>query len=92
MEPGYLLTAMPHQLLHCTACNIQNGPRLGPKVKIDSRGKGKRRKNTSLAAKGALAYRLQRRIAFAKSKMAARGPQNGGQGLERYLPLGFWPF
>ena len=35
--------------------------------------------NTSLAAKGALANRLQRRTAAppAKSKMAARGPQNG---------------
>ena len=53
--------------------------------------------NTSLAAKGALAYRLQRRTACnaappAKSKMAARGPQNGGRGLERCLPLGFWAF
>ena len=26
----------------------------------------------------------------AKSKMAARGPQNGRWGLERCLPLGFW--
>ena len=50
--------------------------------------------NTSLAAKGALANRLQRRTACnaappAKSKMAARGPQNGRRGLERCLPLGF---
>ena len=44
--------------------------------------------NTSLAAKGALANRLQRRTAC-KSKMAARGPQNGRRGLERGLPLGF---
>ena len=28
----------------------------------------------------------------AKSKMAARGPQNGRRGLERCLPLGFWAF
>ena len=47
-------------------------------------------KNTSLAAKGALAHRLQLRTACnsappAKSKMAARG-------LERCLPLGFWAF
>ena len=28
----------------------------------------------------------------AKSKMAARGPQNGRGGLERCLPLGFWAF
>ena len=50
--------------------------------------------NTSLAAKGPLAHRLQRRTAAppAKSKMAARGPQNGGRGLERCLPLGFWAF
>ena len=39
--------------------------------------------NTSLAAKGALAHRLQRRTAAtpAKSNMAARGPQNGRRGL-----------
>ena len=71
------------------------------------------RQNTSLVAKGALAYRLQRRTACnaalhamphclqcrtacnaalpAKSNMAARGPQIGGRGLERCLPLGFWP-
>ena len=53
--------------------------------------------NTSLAAKGALAHRLQRRTACnaappAKSNMAARGPQNGRRGLERCLPLGFWAF
>ena len=28
----------------------------------------------------------------AKSKMAVSGPQNGRQGLERCLPLGFWAF
>ena len=28
----------------------------------------------------------------AKSKMAARGPQNGERGLERCLLLGFWAF
>ena len=28
----------------------------------------------------------------AKSKMAARGPQNGRGGLQRCLPLGFWAF
>ena len=27
----------------------------------------------------------------AKSKMAARGPQNGQQGLERGPTLGYWP-
>ena len=48
-------------------------------------------KNTSLAAKGALAYRLQRRT-FAKSKMAARGPQNDQRGLESCLPTDFWAF
>ena len=45
--------------------------------------------NTSLAAKGALAHRLHRRTACnaappAKSKRAARGPQNGRWGLERW--------
>ena len=53
--------------------------------------------NTSLAAPGALAHRLRRRTACnvalpAKSKMAARGLQNGVRGLERCLPLGFWVF
>ena len=53
--------------------------------------------NTSLAAKEALAHRLQRRTACnaappAKANMTARGPQNGGRGLERCLPLGFWAF
>ena len=48
-------------------------------------------KNTSLEAKGALAHRLQLRTA-AKSKMAARGPQNDRWGLERCLPLDFWEF
>ena len=28
----------------------------------------------------------------AKSKMAARGPQNGRRGLERGPTLGYWPF
>ena len=51
----------------------------------------KTNKNTSLAATGALAHRLQRRTP-AKSKMAARGPQNGRGGLERCLLLGFWAF
>ena len=42
----------------------------------------KKKESTSLAAKGALAHRLQRRTACnatlpAKSNMAARGPQNG---------------
>ena len=58
--------------------------------------------NTSLVAPGALAHRLQRRttcksnmqfnIGFniAKSKMAAKGPQNGRRGLERGLILGYW--
>ena len=51
-------------------------------------------KNTSLAPKGALAHRLRRRTAAppAKSKMAARGPQNGQQGQESYLILDFWVF
>ena len=28
----------------------------------------------------------------AKSKMAARGPENGRRGLEKCLPIGFWVF
>ena len=48
-------------------------------------------RNTSLAAKGALANRLHA-APPAKSKMAARGPQNGRRGLEWCLPLGFWAF
>ena len=32
------------------------------------------------------------RLPPAKSNMAARGPQNGGHGLERCLPLDFWAF
>ena len=45
-------------------------------------------------AQGALAHRLQRRnacnaVPTAKSKMVARGPQNGRGGLERCLPLDF---
>ena len=47
--------------------------------------------NTSLAAKGALANRLQCRTA-SKIQNGRRGPQNGGRGLERSLPLGFWAF
>ena len=51
--------------------------------------------NTNLATKEALAHRLQRCSACnaappSKSKMAAREPQNGRQGLERGEPLGFW--
>ena len=54
-------------------------------------------KNTSLAAKGALAHRLQRHTACnptppSKFKMAAKGPQSGRRGLERCLSPGFWPF
>ena len=58
-------------------------------------GKVKRKEknwdNTSLAAKGhsLTAYNA---APPAKSKMAARGPQNGRRGLERCLPLGFWAF
>ena len=52
--------------------------------------------NTSLVAPGALAHRLQRlqnpKWPPGGPKMAARGPQNGGQGLERDLTLGYWPF
>ena len=44
--------------------------------------------NTSLAAPGALAYRLQRRTACNAAPRAS-GPQNGRRGLERCLPLGF---
>ena len=45
--------------------------------------------NTSLAAPGALAHRLQRRNACnavppAKSKMAASGPPNGQRGLSNF--------
>ena len=47
--------------------------------------------HTSLAVKGTLAHRLQRRITC-KIQKAARGPQNGRWGLERCLPLGFWAF
>ena len=46
-------------------------------------------RNTSLVAKGALAYRLQRHTAC-KIQVACRGPQNGQLGLERCLALGFW--
>ena len=51
----------------------------------------KKAKNTSLAAKGALANRLQRRTAC-KIQNGRQGPQNGRGGLERCLPLGFWAF
>ena len=44
--------------------------------------------NTSLAAPGALAHRLQRRTACNAAPHAS-GPQNGRRGLERCLPLGF---
>ena len=44
--------------------------------------------NTSLAAPGALAHRLQRRTACNTAPRAS-GPQNGRRGLERCLPLGF---
>ena len=44
--------------------------------------------NTSLAAPGALAHRLQRRTAC-NAALRASGPQNGRRGLERCLPLGF---
>ena len=44
--------------------------------------------NTSLAAQGALAHRLQRRTACNAAPRAS-GPQNGQRGLERCLPLGF---
>ena len=69
----------------------------GKKDIIKKNNKGEKLINTSLAAKGVLAYRLQRRTACnaappAKSKMAARGPQNGRPGLERCLHLGFWAF
>ena len=47
-------------------------------------------KNTSLAAPGALAHRLQTPPP-AKSKMAARGPQNVQHSLERGPTLGYWP-
>ena len=42
--------------------------------------------NTSLAAPGALAHRLQRRTAC-NAAPPASGPQNGRWGLERCLPL-----
>ena len=42
---------------------------------------GEKKKNTSLAALGTFAHRLQRRT---------MGPKNGRQYLERCLPLGFW--
>ena len=45
-------------------------------------------KNTSLAAKGALAHCLQCRTAW-KIQNGRYGPQNGRRGLERCLPLDF---
>ena len=47
--------------------------------------------NTSLAAEGALAHRLQRRTAC-KIQNGRQGAQNVRGGLERCLPLGFWAF
>ena len=44
--------------------------------------------NTSLAAPGALAHRLQRRTAC-KIKNDRQGPPNGRRGLGRGVPLGF---
>ena len=46
-------------------------------------------KNTSLAAPGALAHRLQRRTACNAAPRAS-GPQNGRRGLERGPILGYW--
>ena len=46
-------------------------------------------KNTSLAALGQ-SLPACNTAPPAKSKMAARGPQNGQWGLERCLPLGFF--
>ena len=51
-------------------------------------GKLKTDGNTSLAAMGVLAHRLQHTTAC-KSEMDARGPQNGWLGLERCSTLGF---
>ena len=47
--------------------------------------------NTSLAAKGALANRLQRRTAC-KIQHGRHGSHNCRRGLDRCLPLGFWAF
>ena len=47
--------------------------------------------NTSVAAPGALAHRLQRRTAC-KIQNGRQGPQNGRRGLERGPTLGYWPF
>ena len=47
--------------------------------------------NTSLAAPGALAHRLQRRTAC-NAEPPASVPQDGRRGLERCLPLGFGAF
>ena len=61
------------------------------KVDDGGRGNGKMKENTSLAAKGVLVTACNA-APPAKSKMAARGPQNGGRGLERCLPLDFLAF
>ena len=71
------------------------GKKWGPKM-FEMSGnnlvlKNVRLKDTSLAAKGALAHRLQRRTAC-KIKMAAKGAKNVRRGLERCLPIGFWAF
>ena len=47
--------------------------------------------NTSLAAPGALAHRLQRRIAC-KIQNGRQWAPNGRRGLDRCLPLGFGAF
>ena len=106
------LPASPHRLQHNTTCLIPNCRQVFGRSRqlslnkffdptTPSMRKGcdgeKRKENTSLAAPGALAHRLQRRNACnaappAKSKMAARGPQNGRWGLESCPPLGFWAF
>ena len=55
-----------------------------------TRLKGDTLVNTSLAAPGALAHRLQRRTAY-KIQNGLQGPQNGQRGLERGLTVGYWP-
>ena len=49
------------------------------------------KENTSLAAKGALANRLQCRTAC-KIQNGRQGAPKWQGGLERCLPLGFWAF
>jgi len=71
--------------------------RTGRLAKLNNKSKSfddNNKSNTSLAAPGALAHRLQRRTACnaappAKFKMAVSGPQNGRRGLERCLPPRF---